>query len=205
MNIIIEGAKRAGKSYLLSMLEAELNVPFDKDDYESLKSGDYRFNTKIFKIPFVDYFHGVIGNVGERGEGNRDVHWLNAGCDLAICALAKNGILKNTIFDRGPVSNVAFAVMQKRITESEGLKHIDWLSKSGYMDNMVTILIKAGDNMPERNKDAWEILDPVEEAALVEKYLDRISHQSSHLIYKFTNNYNAESIENFKEIVRQII
>ena len=182
MNIIVEGAKRAGKSHLLGTLD---------------------INT--FKIPFVEYFHGVIGKEGERGENNRDIHWLNAGCDLAVCALSKQGLIQNIVIDRGPVSNVVFAVMQKRITEKEGLKHIDWLSSSGYMDSMVTVLIKAGENRPERNKDAWEVLDPVREAEMLEKYLDRISHKSSHLIYKFTNNYDEESVINFNELIRQII
>lgn len=180
--IIVEGAKRTGKSYLLG----KLDVP-------------------TFKIPFVDYFHGVMGKEGERGEANRDVHWLNAGCDLAVLSLAKSGNLKGLVIDRGPVSNIVFAVMQNRITEDEGLVHLDWLADNGYFDDIHLVLVKAGVNVPERNKDAWEVLDPKVEASLLERYMDRLSVGWSLDVKKITNNYDGKSIERFKGLINGLI
>lgn len=178
MNIFIEGAKRAGKTYLLS-----------------------RYGNS-FKIPFIDYFQKAMNGEGT-GEGLPAAHWLNAGCDLAIMAMAKKKIFKDTLFDRGPLSNVVFAVLQKRVSEQVALKHLQYLADAGLFENFETVYVKTDKNV-ERSKDLWEDLSIPHQLELFEKYSDFTEKISGKKVIQFKNDFDENSVTLFKKLISTV-
>lgn len=178
--IVIEGIRNCGKSHLIDSV---------KDTFG------------VYKYPFTEWNNYIKEN-GLNKDFDPAVFYLLFGHDTCILDLREKGLLnpsKKLIQDRGFLSNAVFGIQSKRISKEEIIINLKWhLSK--WTDVYKIIYITADPRPDNRNKDEWNIYDPIETNHI---YLELMSELKIPYI-SFFNNFDKKSELDFFEVLRKI-
>jgi hypothetical protein len=178
MIIIAEGARNVGKTYLLNSMKDKIDV---------------------YKYPFSDWFNTIFKDMSKNSED--PMFYMPFGMETAVLDLKSKGIINKPILvDRSFLSNAVFGIMTKRITREQAIQNILWLL-SKWPDSYHIIYIDADIKSDDRNKDQWEIYDPIKTRMIYEDLMSRLNFN----ITTFKNNFDTESVKEFNDIVDNLI
>ena len=187
--IIIEGNRKAGKSFLLNSQKV----------------------FPVFKFEFNEIFSGF-----RLFRDSPATHYLGLGKELMLHQLNRDGFLKNQfatgwnkttntfLVDRGIISNTVWGVFQDRISLNEAEDQIKWISKSSLLNNSYFVAIK-GVSTDLRKKDIWD-----EDDTRVQEEIDLFNHFYNLMekmgvsIKYFENKFNADSEAEFSNFLKQL-
>jgi hypothetical protein len=175
--IIVEGARRSGKSYLVSNQEI---LP-------------------VFKFDFNSNF-----SQWDLGKKSKDSHMFGLGKEVMLHELNNSGFLGKTIIDRGILTNSVWGVFQSRISESQAKKDLFNFSKRGLFKDTKIILVE-GEYDIERKKDIWDSEDTrgEEERSLFRSFSLFLEILGVEVIH-FNNNFDDDSLERFKNKIKTL-
>ncbi len=177
--IIIEGARRSGKSFLIS---SKSDVP-------------------VFKFDFNPVFEGL-----NFMKNSPEVHYLGLGKELMLHQLNRDGFIDgNIIVDRGIITNTVWAVFQRRISLELAKKEIEWCINSGLLVNTSFVAI-IGTHSDKRSKDIWDGDDSrvTEEIDLFNEIYNFMEVRGIK-IHRFTNTFDPSAINNFSNFINELI
>jgi hypothetical protein len=169
--LIIEGPRRAGKTYLIAQ---QKTLPIFKFD----------FNTNFSYWDF--------------DKNSKDIHWFGLGKEIMLHELNLSGFLPKMIVDRGILTNSVWGVFQKRITEEQAKKDLVNFHKRGLFKDTKILLIE-GQWKGKRTKDIWDEDDyrGEEENALFLSFSELLLDLGVE-VQSFHNNFDLESVISFK-------
>ena len=169
--IVVEGARLSGKSYLIS----EQNI------------------LPVFKFDFNSSF-----SLWDFGKKSQDTHWFGLGKEVMLHELDNAGFLGKTIIDRGILTNSVWGVFQGRISEEQAKQDLINFHKRGLLENTKIILVN-GEWKEKREKDIWDEDDSRGnyERSLFTSFSLVLEELGVEIIH-FTNNFDEESLERFK-------
>ena len=174
--IIVEGARRSGKTYLLS-----------KQDILPIFKFDFNSNFSLWNFP----------------KKSESTHWFGLGKEIMLHELNLTGFINDIIVDRGILTNTVWGVFQGRITEEQAKNDLMNFHKRGLFNNTKIILVE-GEWPEKRSKDIWDEDD--KRGELERSLFTSFSLLLRDLgveIISFTNNFDLESVEGFKkEIIK---
>ena len=197
--IFIEGPRNAGKTYLLERF---------------LKENPNRFFT--YKFPYFDLY----SRLGLEKELNAGTHF-SYGKDLDLLSLAKMNLLpENLVLDRGFISTIVFAMIFRKAKEEKMTHYIElikYLYKNVKMDIIyIEPNTNARDNLGlsegrEKDQDELPSLNLVGDNILDSTYqfkykwvLNQLVDSPNITVYRFTNNFDEESIVNFSNLMNRL-
>lgn len=181
MIIFLEGPRASGKSTLLKSLSSEI----EKFQFEF--------------VNYVDYF--------QLERNSRNLHDFSLGKDLMLMQLNRDGIIPFTVVDRGPLTVIVYSLMDNRISEKEIGDFKKLLIENNLWKDCYVILLKT--NKPQggkriknewNGKDVWSNLEGLD-WEYYEKLQDFVPKEN---LIPFENHYNEESIERFKELIKNL-
>ncbi len=174
--LIIEGARKSGKTYLV---QQQKSLPVFKFDFNS------NFETWEFS------------------KNDEIVHWFGLGKEVMLHELDNQGFLPKIIVDRGILTNSVWGVFQGRITEQEAKRDLINFSKRGFFRKTKIILVE-GLYEQNRNKDIWDKDDQrrEEEKGLFSSFSSLLLDLGVD-IEVFHNNMDLDSVIRFKSKVSQ--
>jgi hypothetical protein len=169
--IIVEGARRSGKSYLVSNQEVHPVFKFD-------------FNSNFTKW--------------DLGKRSSEAHLFGLGKEVMLHELDNAGFIGKTIIDRGILTNSVWGVFQTRVSEEQARKDLINFHERGLLENTKIVLVE-GEFDKERKKDIWDEDDVRggQERALFKSFSSLLESLGVEVIH-FTNNFDDESLERFK-------
>ena len=175
MIILIEGARNSGKTFLVDKLES----------------------ASRYKFPFPYWFDklGLENN-------SKECHNFGLSKEIIFHELNRDGHLNHVLLDRGIFTVLVWGVMEKRITLEEALKQLKYFIEEGLFRNVKVIYV-TGTNPNKRSvKDFWTDDNSAEEARLYEIFFTALLQDpigKDLKVYRVHNNFNPESIEQFKQ------
>ena len=169
--LIVEGARKSGKTYLIS-----------KQD-----------KLPVFKFDFNENF--IQWDLGKQ---STDAHWMGLGKEIMLHELNKKGFLPKTVVDRGILTNSVWGVFQNRITKSQAEKDLINFYKRGLFKGVKILLIE-GDLETKRKKDIWDEDDArrEEEKAIFSSF-SLLLRDLGIDIDVFHNKFDIDSLIRFK-------
>lgn len=196
--IYIEGARNAGKTYLL-------------DRY--LKEFPNKFYT--YKFPYFPLYE-KLKLEKELNAGN----YFSFGKDLDLLSLAKANLLpKNLLLDRGFISSIVFAMLFRQ-AKTEDMTNFIELIKNSYKEVEIKILYvepnqekRTQMGLNEREKDQVELpsLNLVNNAITDKNFdfhykwiFEQLINCPNIAIHRFTNNFDEESVEAFNSLLNSL-
>jgi hypothetical protein len=176
--IIIEGARRSGKSFLIG---AQRLYP-------------------VFKFDFNGTFSGL-----EFEKDSTDAHYLGLGKELMLQQLNHFGMFDwPFIVDRGIITNTVWAVFQKRIPIEKAKKELDWVIRTGILRNTHFVAVQ-GTSQETRTKDVWDADDDrVQEEIDIFNEIYKFMEERGIKIHRFYNQFNLESAKEFNEFIKKL-
>lgn len=179
MIIVIEGARNVGKTFLLNSIKDKINV---------------------YKYPFSDWFNTIFDK--DMSKNSLDpMFYMPFGMETGILDIGSKGLLNGPLLvDRGFLSNAVFGIMTKRITKQQAIDNLKWLMKK-WPNEYHIVYIDANIKNDDRNKDQWEIYDPIETRELYEELIFELQLN----ITMFYNHFDTESLTKFNETISNII
>ena len=193
--IYIEGARNAGKTYLI-------------DRY--LKEFPNKFF--IYKFPYFLLYNKL--NLGKELNAGS---YFSFGKDLDLLSLAKANLLpKNLFLDRGFVSSIVFAILFRRARPEDMTNFIEMIKES-YKDVEINILYiepnvqaRSKLGLDDREKDQIELpaLNLLNNTITDKSYefyykwvFSQLLNSPNITIHTFTNNFDEESVLAFNSLV----
>jgi hypothetical protein len=175
--IIVEGARKSGKTHLIS---SQTDFP-------------------VFKFDFNSNF-----SVWDFGRSSEEVHWFGLGKEVMLHELNNSGFLDEMIVDRGILTNSVWGVFQGRVTKSQAEEDLRNFAKRGLFKNVKIILVQ-GQWKEKRIKDIWDDDDSrsTEERSLFTEF-SLVLKGLGVDVRIFNNNFDLESIVRFKQEIRTI-
>ena len=175
--IIIEGNRKAGKSFLIN---SQHWFPVFKFDFNGL------YNT--LKLP---------------QNGGR-THHIGYGKELMIHQLHRDGFISDIIMDRGVITNSVWGILNNRVTKKSVYSELDYMIDSGLFKNCFFFLIK-GVSTGIREKDNWDFMDLQipHEIELFEEFYEFL-YKKGVKIQIINNNFDQESLSNFQSIIKNL-
>lgn len=169
--LIVEGARKSGKSYLISQ---QKTLPVFKFD----------FNTNFSYWKF--------------NKNSSDIHWFGLGKEVMLHELNLSGFLPKMVVDRGILTNSVWGVFQKRITEEQAKNDLVNFYKRGLFNDSKILLIR-GQWKEKRTKDIWDEDDyrSEEENALFSSFSELLLDLGVE-VHVFDNNFDLDSVIRFK-------
>ena len=171
--IIVEGPRNTGKTFLI----------------ENTTQGRI-----VYKFPFApifNYFEMDI-NVG-RG--------FAMGKDLQFLSIYTSKLLPRSIIsDRGFFSTAVYGVLDKRITESQAIEYLDFISSHFDMRYIKIVFVSGRNPNSEQvraKKDGWEDLTYEKQ---FDMYIRLAKYIQVDIIY-FENKFDQRSMDIFREII----
>lgn len=170
--LIIEGQRKAGKTFLIS-------------------------NQSVFPVFKFDFNKNFRWWNLEKE--SRETHFWGLGKEIMLHELNKAGLLKDQwiIIDRGILTNTVWGVFQKRISTQQAVGDLTKFSDLGFFKD-VRFLIVEGGWKGKREKDIWDLDD---ERSEEEKSLFKSFSQSlidlKVQVDVFHNNFDEESLKRF--------
>ena len=187
--IIIEGARKSGKSFLINSQKV----------------------FPSFKFEFNEAFSGL-----KFEKNSTDVHYFGLGKEIMLHQLDRDGLIKNqfptgwnkttdcVIIDRGIISNTVWAIFQDRITKEKAEQELKWVINTGLLRNSCFVLIE-GTSSDERKKDVWDSDDiRVQEEKDLFNYFINLLEKTGHMVRRFQNNFDANSVVEFDNFLKNI-
>lgn len=176
--IVIEGARRSGKSFLIQSQRIY----------------------QVFKFDFNGTFSGL-----EFTKDSKDAHYLGLGKELMLQQLNHFGFFDYPfIVDRGIITNTVWAVFQNRITMEKAKKELDWVVSTGMLSNTHFVAIY-GTSTESRSKDIWDGDDSrVEEEKNLFEEIYEFLEERGIKIHRFHNRFNQESTKEFNEFIKNL-
>ena len=169
--IIVEGARRSGKSYLVT--EQDI-LP-------------------VFKFDFNSNF-----SLWDFEKKSQDIHWFGLGKEVMLHELDKSWFLGKMIIDRGILTNSVWGVFQGRVTEEQAKKDLINFHKRGLLDKTKIILVD-GEWPEKREKDIWDEDDArVEYERSLFTSFSLVLEELGVEVIHFTNNFDLDSLKRFK-------
>lgn len=174
--LIIEGARKSGKSYLISQ---QNKLPVFKFDFNS-NFAEWNFS-----------------------RGDENVHWFGLGKEVMLHELDNSGFLPKMITDRGILTNSVWGVFQGRITESQAKQDLISFNNRGLFKKTKILLID-GNYDKTRNKDIWDADDKrrEEERGLFLSFSSLLLDLGV-AVEVFHNNMDLDSVIRFKTKISQ--
>jgi len=189
MLLVVEGNRRAGKSFLINSQKV--------------------FPT--FKFEFNEAFSGL-----NLKRDSPDTHYLGLGKELMLHQLNRDGFLKEQfpigwmrstpcfVVDRGIISNTVWGVFQNRITLREAEEQIRWIVKSGLLLDSYFVAIE-GTSTQERRKDIWDGDDSrVQEEIDLFNHFYNLMDRMGYKVNRFKNNFDKVSEDNFTNFLKEL-
>ena len=139
MIYVFEGSRNSGKTHLSKYISEKYNIP------------RFQFN-----------FGGYFNLLNLSSKDNREAHSFSMGKELMLLQLGKEFSLSfpDFIHDRGIATVLAWGIYERRITENDMLKQIDYIEKNNLLDGIYLIRIKGKNpDSSDRNKDQWDFAD----------------------------------------------
>lgn len=176
--IIVEGARKSGKSFLIN---SQRIYP-------------------VFKFDFNGAFSGL-----EFEKNSTDAHYLGLGKELMIQQLNHFGFFDYPfIVDRGIITNTVWAVFQKRISMEKAKKELEWVVSTGILRNTDFVAIY-GTSSESRTKDLWDEDDSrVNEEINLFEEIYHFLEQKGIKIHRFYNQFDRQSEETFNEFLKSL-
>lgn len=187
--IVVEGARRSGKSFLINSQKVLHSFKFD-------------FNESFAEL--------------KMGKDSREVHYLGLGKELMLHQLNREGFLKDDfstgfgkkspvfIVDRGVISNCVWGVFQKRTTIKEAEENLRAMYRLGLMTDVYFIGVD-GNSGEKREKDIWDEDDKrAEEERELFEHFYQFAKRLGNQVHRFQNNFNKESEEKFTKLIEEI-
>ena len=175
--IIVEGARKSGKTYLI---EQQDSLPVFKFDFNG------NFSTWDFS------------------KSSSDVHWFGLGKEVMLHELDSSGFLPKVIIDRGILTNSVWGVFQRRVTAEQAKKDLINFNKRGFFKNTKIVLIE-GEYQQKRRKDIWDQDDirREEETTLFSSFSDLLLDLGVE-VHVFPNNFDLDSVIRFKTKISKL-
>lgn len=175
--VIIEGARRSGKSYLIGRQE-------------------------IFPVFKFD-FNGAFSKL-DLGHDSRLTHMFGLGKEVMVHQLNKEGIVGNLLIDRGIITNSVWGVMMERCSSEEALNELEYAIEEKYFHNTTFILVR-GTYEGNREKDLWDSMEHLipREVELFDKIFDFVRSRGvkTRIIQ---NKFNEESVDEFNKLLNEL-
>jgi len=153
----------------------------------------------VYKYPFSDWFNTIFKDMSKNSED--PMFYMPFGMETGMLDLTSKGLLdKPLLVDRGFLSNAVFGIMTGRITKEQAITNLKWLLEK-WPKAYHIVYIDADIKEDDRNKDKWEIYDPIKTRMIYEDLMNELEFN----VTIFKNKFNNESLEEFDEIVCQII
>ena len=174
--LIVEGARKSGKSYLISQ---QTVLPVFKFDFNS------------------NFSHWDFDKHGT------DIHWFGLGKEIMLHELDAAGHLPTLLVDRGILTNSVWGVFQRRITEEQAKRDLIKFNDRGLFKNTEILLIE-GQFKEERKKDIWDEDDKrrEEERSLFLSF-SSLLRSLGVTVNVFRNDFDIASVERFNEVIRE--
>jgi hypothetical protein len=173
--ILADGARNVGKTFLLSQAPRP-----------------------TYKLPFAGYFSSLEELPAT---GGVDMHHFTAGYDLTLFGLYHAGLLAPCVVDRGFLSNIAFDLMQGRITPQRARRYIDYLASHLLLEGVTVLHVTADDRGDDRNKDRWAHLPAGDYVELFREYAAYAKEQAPGLeLIEFKNEFDEASVRRFNQL-----
>lgn len=181
--ILIEGARKAGKTHLLNLL------------------GQISPKYKSFKFDFTGSYSGL-----NLPPNDRETHMFGLSKEIILQQLNRDGVIGKTpiIVDRGILTCAVWGVLEKRISLKEAETELEWMVENGLFKDMLIVNI-LGTSGEERKKDIWDHMD-----GRVKEESELFSHFFSFLalrkvpIVSFNNSFDHEGEEKFINLIEKI-
>jgi len=175
--IIVEGARRSGKTYLIQ----NQNI------------------LPTFKFDFNSNFS--LWNFGKQSE---ETHWFGLGKEVMLHELNYSGFLGDVVVDRGILTNSVWGVFQGRVTKKQAGEDLRNFYKRGLFRNTRIIVVK-GEWGEKRVKDIWDRDDSraEEERSLFNEFSLLLKSLGVD-IKVFNNNFDLESVVRFKQEIKRV-
>jgi hypothetical protein len=170
--LLIEGARRSGKTYLVTRQNV---LPVFKFD----------FNTNFSYWDF--------------DKNGKEIHWFGLGKEIMLHELNVSGYLPKMMVDRGILTNSVWGVFQNRISVEHAKNDLIKFHKRELFENTEILLIQ-GNPSEIRKKDIWDEDDSrrEEENSLFLSFSSMLQDLGVK-VRTFHNNFDNESINKFKE------
>jgi hypothetical protein len=177
MIYVFEGPRNSGKTFLSDIISSSMGIPRFQFDF----SGS-------FKMLNLD-------------SKSREAHSFAMGKELMIMQLAKDldKSMPSFIHDRGILSVLTWGILENRISKSQAISQLEYVSKSGLLERIRIIYID-GKNPQKRvmKKDDWDFAEKSSREEDIYKFL--ISQLSQKNISVFKNSFDAKSVEDIKTL-----
>jgi hypothetical protein len=181
--ILIEGARKAGKTHLLDLL------------------GKVSPQYKSFKFDFTGSYIGL-----GLPANARETHMFGVSKEIMLHQLNRDKVIGNPpiIVDRGILTCAVWGVLEKRISLKEAETQLTWMAETGLFNNMVIIDI-LGTFPVERKKDIWDHMDErvKEESELFSHFFSFLTSLGVSII-SFNNTFDIAGEENFYNLIEKI-
>jgi hypothetical protein len=180
--IMVEGARVAGKSFLIKSLNMDNN---------------------IHKIPFAGYFNDCFVNdfpelSKEEANKKTDIHYYSLAYDIIVLDLVKNGKINyDLIVDRSLLSSFVFGILANRVTMDQIKNQYEWINKT-YGDHIEIIYVTGNMSEDTRNKDMWSLYNNKETHDMYQKIIKELNIPVTYI----TNNYDEKSVDAFNVLIR---
>lgn len=181
--ILIEGCRNTGKSYLIE------------------NSG-----ISSYKFPFRTYFDEFLKTVTDTvGTGDKSTYHFSTSFDITLHSMSKLGLINGPLLiDRGFLSNLVLGVVQKRITDDDAHRYMDFLAQQGFLGSNVHVIYvyrKKAEGRTEY-KDQWEYLDSEEVHLKYTEYMEYLLLKHGFVCFSLCNDFDDASLERFKLMIK---
>ena len=174
---VVEGARKSGKTYLVNSQDI---LP-------------------VFKFDFNGAFEGL-----GLPRNSDNTHYFGLGKEVMLHQLDNQKFIRNSIIDRGIITNSVWGIFQNRVSMSEVESELDWAIKEGLLNTSSFIQIK-GTFQGERTKDLWDTDESrlQEEKDLFEHFFKYVSDRGVKT-HTFYNRFDDLSLDLFKRLIIEI-
>jgi hypothetical protein len=175
--VIVEGARKSGKSYLIN------------------SQGLF----PVFKFDFNGAFEKL-----SLGHESESTHMFGLGKEIMLHQLIKNGFISGIMVDRGILTNSVWSIIMKRTSKTEVFKSLEYAIEEGYFENVVFLLVKGTYN-GDRDKDLWDSMEHLipEEVRIFNEVLDFVI-KNGVKAYTIDNNFDPNSVNEFNSFLKSI-
>jgi hypothetical protein len=144
----------------------------------------------------------------DTGAGSKEAFHFSTSFDISLLSMSKHiASISPLLVDRSFMSNVVLGEIQGRITHEEGIKYLDFLAESGYLDKAHVIYVDKHDPKAGRSdsKDDWDFLGYEEQKEKYEKYFSYLKEKYGWEPVRFTNQMIDTSSQMFDKTVLDMI
>jgi hypothetical protein len=178
--ILIEGARKAGKTHLLQQLQK--NSP----------------QYQVFKFDFTSCYTGL-----DLLPHERPTHMFGLSKEIMLHQLNRDGVLGKSplVIDRGILTCAVWGVLEKRVSVEEVEAELLWMIDQELFKNTQIIDI-LGTSTERREKDVWDHMDEKieEEKELFSRFFSFLSLNGVSIV-PFNNSFDEESEEKFRNVI----